>query len=164
MDLATLTMDELHVTLTTYEMRTKKDNMVTKESTFKASKNTKKKDKRNEKSNSSKNAILEDDEEVANFVRRMKKGTGKYRGKLPLIFFNCDGIGNFANKCPHKKKKRNEEDDSERKQIYKGKRTKKKIFKKSLCTKENSSSSDEDEVNDSDEKRVLFMEVEDSDE
>jgi hypothetical protein len=34
---------------------------------------------------------------VANFVRRLNKGTnGRYRGKLPLIFFNCDGIGHFS--------------------------------------------------------------------
>jgi hypothetical protein len=138
--------------------------LVTKEATFKASKKTKKKDKQKAKSDSSNSDISEDDEEVANFVRRMKKGTEKYRGKLPLICFNCDGIGHFANKCPHKKKKINEEDDSKRKQIYKGKRTKKKIFKKSLCTKEDSSSSDKDEVSDSDTERVLFMEVEDSDE
>jgi hypothetical protein len=35
-DLATLTMDELHGTLTYYEMRTKQDNPVTKEASFKA--------------------------------------------------------------------------------------------------------------------------------
>jgi hypothetical protein len=29
-DLAKLTMDEMHGTLTTYEMRTKKDNLITK--------------------------------------------------------------------------------------------------------------------------------------
>jgi hypothetical protein len=80
-----------------------------------------------------------------------------------LICFNCDGIGHFANKCPHKKKKRNEEDDSNRKQTYKGKRTKKKVFKKSLCTKEDDSSSDEDEVSESETERVLFMEIENSD-
>jgi hypothetical protein len=116
-DLATLTMDELHGTLTNYEMRTKQGNMVTKETTFKASKNTTKKRKKNEKSDSSSSDISEDDEEVANFVRRLKKGIDKYRGKLPLICFNCDGIGNFANKCPHKKNKINEEDDSKSKQI-----------------------------------------------
>jgi hypothetical protein len=49
------------------------------------------------------------------------------------------------------------------KQTYKGKRTTKKSFKKILCTKEDISSSDEDEVSDSETKRVLFMEVEDSD-
>jgi hypothetical protein len=42
---------------------------------------------------------------VANFIKILNKGTNdRYRGKLPLICFNCDGIGHFANKCPHKKK------------------------------------------------------------
>jgi hypothetical protein len=101
---------------------------------------------------------------VANFVKRLNKGTNdRYRGKLPLICFNCDGIGHFSNKCPHKKK-RNDEGYSNSKQTYKGKITTNKVFKKSLCTKEDISSSDEDEVNDSETKRVLFMVVEDSEE
>jgi hypothetical protein len=101
---------------------------------------------------------------VANFVKRLNKGTNdRYRGKLPLICFNYDGIGHFSNKCPHKKK-RNDEGYSNSKQTYKGKRTTNKVFKKSLCTKEDISSSDEDEVNDSETKRVLFMAVEDSEE
>jgi hypothetical protein len=98
---------------------------------------------------------------VANFVKRLNKGTnGRYRGKLPLICFNCDGIGHFANKCPHKKK-RNDEDYSKGKHTYKGKRTTKKVFKKILYTKEDISSSDEDEVSDNETGRVLFMEVKD---
>jgi len=100
---------------------------------------------------------------VANFIKRLNKGTnGRYRGKIPLICFNCDGIGHFSNKCPHNKK-RNDEGYSNRKQTYKGKRTKKKAFKKSLYTKEDISSSDEDEVSDSETERVLFMVMEDSD-
>jgi hypothetical protein len=68
---------------------------------------------------------------VAKFVKILKKRTNnRYKGKLPLICFNCDGIGNFSNKCPHKKNKRNEEDDSNNKKIYKGKRVKNKFFKK----------------------------------
>jgi hypothetical protein len=56
---------------------------------------------------------LEDDEEVANFVKRLNKGTnkgtnGRYKGKLPLICFNCDGIGHFDNKCPHNKNRNDE--------------------------------------------------------
>jgi hypothetical protein len=149
-DLATLTMDELHGTLTTYYMRTENHNIVMEEVTFKSSKKTKKKSNQKEKSDSSNNNILEDDEEVANFVKRLKRGTEKYRGKIQLICFNYDSIGHFYNKCPHKKKKRNEEYDSKRKNIYKGKITKNNFFKKSLCTKEDSSSSDEDEVNDTD--------------
>jgi hypothetical protein len=100
---------------------------------------------------------------VANFVKRLNKGTnGKYRGKLPLICFNCDGIGHFSNKCLHKKK-RNYEGYSKGRQTYKGKITTKKVFKKNFCTKEDISSSDEDEVSDSETGRVLFMVVEDSD-
>jgi hypothetical protein len=100
---------------------------------------------------------------VANFVKRLKNGTNsRYRGKITLICFNCDGIGHFANKCPYKKK-RNDEGYSKGKQTYKVKRTTKKVFKKSLCTKEDISSSDEDEVSDSETKIVLFMAVEDSD-
>jgi hypothetical protein len=99
---------------------------------------------------------------VANFVKRLNKGTnGRYRGKIPLICFNCDGIGHFDNKCPHKKK-RNDEGYSKGRQTYKGKRTTKKVFKKNFCTKEDISSSDEDEVSDSETGRVLFMAVEDS--
>ena len=96
-----------------------------------------------------------------NFVKRLNKGTnGRYRGKLPLIFFNWDGIGHFANRCPHKKK-RNDEGYSKGRQTYKGKITTKKVFKKKFCTKEDISSSDE--VSDSETGRVLFMAVEDSD-
>ena len=94
--------------------------------------------------------VSEDDEEVANFVKRLNKGTdGRYKGKLPLICFKCDGIGHFSNKFPHKKKKINEDDNSNNKQTYKGKRTKNKVFKKSFCTKEDFPSSNKDEVNES---------------
>ena len=101
---------------------------------------------------------------MANFFRRLNKGTNNiYKGKLQLICFNCDGIGHFSNKCPHKKK-RNDEGYSKGRQTYKGKRTTKKVFKKIFCTKEDISSSDEDEVSDSETMRVLFMAVEDYEE
>jgi hypothetical protein len=100
---------------------------------------------------------------VASFVKRLSKGTNsRYRGKIPLIRSNCDGIGHFANKCPHKKKI-NDEGYSKGKHTYKGKITKNKVFKKRLRTKEDISSSDEDEVSDSETGRVLFMAVKDSD-
>ena len=89
---------------------------------------------------------------MANFVKRLKPGTEKYKGKLPLICFDCDGVGHFSNKCPYKKKKINEEeyDPKNKMQIQKGRRNKNKFFKKSLCIKEENSSLDEYEVNDSD--------------
>jgi hypothetical protein len=161
-DLNSISMDELHGIFTAYEMRTEQENPYVKEAAFKASKRSNQKEKKQEE-HSSNSDISEDDEEVANFVKRLNKGTdGRYRGKLPLICFNYDGIGHFYNKCPHKKK-RNDEGYSKGKQTYKGKRTTKKVFKKILCTKEDISSSDEDEVSDSETGRVLFMAVEDSD-
>jgi hypothetical protein len=159
-------MDELHGILTAYEMRTNQENPVMKEAAFKASKKIKKKDKHKAKSDYSCNDDSEEDDEVSHFVRKLKKGTSKYKGKLPLICFNCDGIGHFANKCPYKKKKRNEEenDPKKKKKIQKSRRNKKKFFKKSLCTKEDSFSLDENEVSGNDTERVLFVEIEDSDE
>jgi hypothetical protein len=147
-DLATMTMDELHGILTTYKMRMEQDNLVTKEVSFKESKKIKKKDKQNPNSDCSCNNDLKEDEEMANFVRRIKKGTDKYKGMLPLKCFNCDGVGHFVNKCPYEKNKGNEEYDSKNKnKIQKGRRNKNIFLKKSLITKEDNSSSDEDEVN-----------------
>jgi hypothetical protein len=161
-DLNSISMDELHGIFTAYEMRTEQENPDVKEAAFKASKRSNKNKKEQEEYSSSSD-VSEDDEEVANFVKRLNKGTdGRYRGNLPLICFNCDGIGHFANEFPHKKK-RNDEGYSKGKHTYKGKRTTKKFFKKSLCTKEDISSSNEDEVSDSETGRVLFMVVKDSD-
>ena len=143
-------------------MRTEHENSYVKEASFKASKRSKKKEKQQENEHSNNSDVSEDDEKVANFVKILNKGTDdRYRGKIPLICFNCDGIGHFSNKCPHKKK-RNDEGYSSSKQSYKGKITTKNVFKKILCTKEDISSSDEDEVSDSETERVLFMAVEDS--
>jgi hypothetical protein len=161
-NLNSISMDELHGIFTAYEMRIEQENPDIKEAAFKASKNSKQKERKKEEHSSSSD-VSEDDEEVANFVKRLNKGTdGMYRGKLPLICFDCDGIGNFDNKCLYKKK-RNDEGYSKGKQTYTGKRTTKKVFRKILCTKKYISSSDEDEVNDSETERVIFMEVEDSD-
>jgi hypothetical protein len=150
-DLATMTMDELHRILNAYEMRIEKYNATKKEATFKESKKTKKKDKQNPKSDYRCNNDSEEDEEVDNFVTRMKRVTDKYKCMLPLKCFNCDGVDNFSNKCSYKKNKGNEEHDSKKKnKIQKGRRNKKKVFNKSICTKEDISSSNEDEVSDSD--------------
>jgi hypothetical protein len=103
-DLGTLSMDRVHGIFTTYEMRTKQENPVTKEATFKASKKKKNKKKKNSKLGCSCSDDLDEDEEMDNFVRKFKKGTDKYKCMLPLKCFNCDGIGHFFYKCPHKNK------------------------------------------------------------
>jgi hypothetical protein len=162
-DLATLSMDELHGILTTYEMRTEQDNPSRREATFKASKKTRK-NKQKSKSSFSCSDDSDEDEEIANFVRRLKKGTGKYKGKLPLKCFNCGKIGHFASKCPYARSLDSDEEEvpKKEKKYQKGdkKRNKRKFFKKSLYSREDSSSSDEDNDSDSDSERVLFMAME----
>lgn len=39
----------------------------------------------------------------ANFVRKLKKGTGKYKGMLPFKRFRCGNIGHIATRCPKKR-------------------------------------------------------------
>jgi hypothetical protein len=136
-DLDLISMDELHGIFTTYEMRTEQENPDIKEASFKESKRSKQKGKQKEKEHSSNSDISEYDEEVANFVRRLNKGTNdKYRGKLPLICFNCDGIGHFSNKFPHKKNKRNDEDYSNRKKKHiKAKEPQKKFSRNAYAPK-----------------------------
>ena len=85
----------------------------------------------------------------------MRKGTRKFKGKIPLICFNCGEDGHFAAKCPHKN-----EVVSKGKKIPRkfNKQGNKKWFKKSLFSKEDSSSSKEDTNNKEEFKeRVLFM-------
>jgi hypothetical protein len=89
-DLDSLTMDELHGILTTYEMRTMQENPSKHEATFKASKGTNSKGHQTYDSSEE-----ESDAEEANFVRRLKKGTGKYKGKLPFKCFDCGRVGHF---------------------------------------------------------------------
>jgi hypothetical protein len=38
---------------------------------------------------------------MKNFVRKLKMGTHKYKGKLMLKCFNCGKIGDFSNKFPY---------------------------------------------------------------
>jgi hypothetical protein len=66
-------------------------------------------------------------------VRRLKKGLGKYQGKLPFKCFNYSKICHFSSKCPHQKKDRNFEDKNK----YKFKKYSKK---KSLCANNDDSS------------------------
>jgi hypothetical protein len=131
-DLKTLSIDKLLGTLIAYEMRIIKDKSITREAYFKEDKNI--------------DSELDDIE--AKFERRLKKGSGKYQGKLPLKCFNCGKIGQFASKCPHQKKDQNSDDEKK----YKFKKYSKK---KSLCANNDDSSEDidsdsscEDKVND----------------
>jgi hypothetical protein len=133
-DLKTLSFDQLLGTLTAYEMRIVTDKPTSREASFKADKNE----------------DSEPDEIEAKFVRRLKKGSGKYQGKLPFKCFNCGRIGHFANKCPHKKHDQNYEDEEK----HKSRRFDKK---KSLCVNNDDSSEDTDSDSSCEDKVNDFM-------
>ena len=73
-----MTVDELHGTLTTYEMRIELEDLVGKEATFKVS-NKKGTSKQNPKSEYNNEDDESDNEEEANFMRKLKGGTSKYK-------------------------------------------------------------------------------------
>jgi phosphoglucomutase len=100
-DLDNMTMDELHGIPTAYEMRIEKDkptNPSRKESSFKASKKI-----NIEEYKTNDNSDSESDVEEANFFRNLKRGTRKYKGKIPFRCFNYGEVGNFTAKCPYAK-------------------------------------------------------------
>jgi len=91
-----MTLDELHAILTTYEMRIDEDEQPTRrEATFKALRKIR--DKGNKDAKWSGDEL---DVEEENFVRKLKRETGRYKGKLPFKCFNHGKIGHYAKKCP----------------------------------------------------------------
>ena len=54
---------------------------------------------------SSDSSIDEDDVDQleALLARRFHRGKGKFKGKLPIICFNCNEVGHIAAKCTQKK-------------------------------------------------------------
>jgi hypothetical protein len=96
-----LTMDELHGILIAYEMRTRKERPSKGEMTFKE-----RKSKKNQEQVSNEDQSEISDEEVENFMKKLKKGTGKFKGKLPLKCFNCGKVGHFPTNVPIQNKKK----------------------------------------------------------
>ena len=87
-DLKIVIVDELHGILNAYEMRIGLNETSKKKATFKVS---------------SKNQSENLDDEQALFIKKIERGTNKYKGNLPLKCFNYGRIGPFDPKCPYSK-------------------------------------------------------------
>jgi len=112
-DLDSLTMDELHGILMAYEMRIEKENPSNKEANLKSSKKTKKKEHESRDNFDNESYVME-----AHFVRKLKKGSRKYKGKIPFKCFNCGKVVHFVDKCPYSKDESS--DDEEYHNVKKG--------------------------------------------
>ena len=49
--------------------------------------------------------------------KKYSKSRGKYKGKIPLIYFSCEEIGHIVTRCPNKESK-----DEKKSHKYKGKK------------------------------------------
>ena len=127
-DLDIVTVDELHGIFTACEMRSGQTDSLRKEAAFKAINESKKIE-----SPSKNHSDISDDEESL-FIKKIERGTGKYKGNLPIKCLRCGRIGRFASKFPYPKQDDNDEKEASRK-LKKGKMgNKKKYYEK----KENS--------------------------
>ena len=120
-------------------MRIGKDKSTTREASFKANKNT----------------DSEMDVTEEKFVRMLKKGLGKYKGKMPFKCFNCCKIGHFASKCPHNQKGWNFDDEEN--YTFKKYNKDDKYKRKSLCANDVDSSEERDIDSSCEDKMNSFM-------
>ena len=152
-------VDELHGTLIAYEMRTEQEVSSGKEAAFKAfnKRGTSKPKPKSKDSNDDES----DNEEESNFVRKLKRGTSKHKGKLPFKCFECGKICHFASKCPYAKDQNSDDENSYKKnksyQKYKKGNNGRSAKRRNLYSKENNNSSDDDSDSDNDSEKVLFF-------
>jgi hypothetical protein len=159
-DLDTLTVDQLHGIFTAYEMRTGNDKSTKDETIFKASKT-----KMNQKQ---KPQFIHHEEsymEESNFIKKLQKGLGRYKGKLPFKCFNCGKVGHFASKCPIPKEEHEDEENKFKEYKKKEKPNYKKKFykgKKNYSKEESNSLSESSDNDESDDDEFIFLGIEES--
>jgi hypothetical protein len=106
--------------------------------------------------------------EEANFIRKLQKGSGKYKGKLPFKCFNCGKVSHFSSKCPYPKEDPEDEENKTKQYKKKEKPNYKKRFYKGknnfYSKEENNSSSKSSDNDESDDDEVLFSGIEESNE
>ena len=158
-NLKNLTMDGLYGILMAYELKLGHENLPKGEVAFKVLKKTKNKKKYHTKHHE------ESDVEEVNFIKKLQKASGKYKGKLPFKCFNCGKVGNFVAKCPYPKEDPEDEEDKNKQYKKKGKPHYKNNYykgKNNFYSKEENKSSSNS--NDSDEDEVMFIGIEESNE
>jgi hypothetical protein len=158
-----ITMDELYGILTTYELRLGHENLPQGEAAFKVLKKTKIQNKKPQSIHHEESDVEED-----NFITKLQKGEGKYKGKLSFKCFNCGKVGHFAAKCPYPKEDLEYEENKTKQYKKKEKPNyKKKIYKGKnnfYSKEENISSSEASDSDESDDDEVLFLCIEESNE
>jgi hypothetical protein len=120
-----ITLDALVGRLTSFELDNY-DNYVPSskgiEYVFEAKLSLKKKGKKskaNQSESEEEEESSDNDLEVveALLVRKYSKGRGKYKGKIPLIYFSCEEVGHIVARCPKK-----EDKDEKKSNKFKGKK------------------------------------------
>ena len=100
-------------------------------------------------------------EEEANFVRKLRRGIGKYKGNLPLKCFECGRIGHFSSKCPYKRNQNHDDENNGKKnrsfQKYEKGNNGRSAKGKNFYSREDNNSSDDESNNDNNSEKVLFM-------
>ena len=89
-------MERLHGILTTYKMKKKGGNSEIEEVVLKATS----KGKQNQGQESSNHTS---NDEEGKKLKRLQKGTKKYKGMFPFKCFNYGRVGHYASKFPFKK-------------------------------------------------------------
>ena len=98
-NISSLTLDELYGILATYQLRIGRENQSKEETTFKVLKKIEAQKSKLQSSSQEESY----DEEEANFIKKLQRGSGKYKNKLPFKCFNCGKVGHFQKKCPYPK-------------------------------------------------------------
>jgi hypothetical protein len=152
-------MDELYGILTAYDLILGHENHSQGEEAFKVLNKSKNQKHKLQSSHDEKSDVEEE-----NFIKKLQKGSGKYKGKLPFKCFNYGKVGHFSSKCPYPKDDpKNEENKIKQYKKKEKPNYKKKNLQREKITftqkKKNNSSS---ESSDNDDDEVLFLGIEDS--